>query len=152
MRDDSELDWGLLKASVGPRMRLVRNALVARSIAVSEPFDLPTGSLTVLALISANAGSSQSLIARKAGIAEPALVGIIDQLEDRGFVKRVRSEKDRRRNDIILTKEGERVMTSLFAEVHSIEEPIRQELGERDFARFCEFLDRAVIALDQGPD
>ena len=44
------LDWGILEGSVGPRVRLLRNALSARSIAVSAPHGLPTGSLTVLAL------------------------------------------------------------------------------------------------------
>ena len=54
------LDWGILEGSVGPRVRLLRNALSARSIAASAPHGLPTGSLTVLALIAANPGSSQA--------------------------------------------------------------------------------------------
>ena len=39
------LDWGILEGSVGPRVRLLRNALSARSIAVSAAQGLPTGSL-----------------------------------------------------------------------------------------------------------
>ena len=78
------LDWGILEGSVGPRVRLLRNALSARSIAVSAPHGLPTGSLTVLALIAANPGSSQTALASRAGLNKSALVGIIDQL-GRGF-------------------------------------------------------------------
>ncbi|MEO6041112.1 MAG: helix-turn-helix domain-containing protein, partial [Croceibacterium sp.] len=69
-----ELDWGILAGSVGPRVRLLRNALGARSIAASQPHGLPTGSLTVLALIAANPGSSQTGLARRAGINKSALV------------------------------------------------------------------------------
>ena len=46
-----KLDWGILAGSVGPRVRLLRNVLSARSIVVSAPYELPTGSLTVLALL-----------------------------------------------------------------------------------------------------
>ena len=145
----SDMEWGLLEDSVGPRLRLVRNALVTRSIAVSEPYHLPTGSLTVLALISANVGCSQTLIARKAGIAEPALVGIIDQLEERGLVRRTKSTKDRRRNDIVLTQDGESRMSSLFEAVRHIEDPIRKEIGEKAFAQLCRLLDQAISSLEE---
>ena len=37
-------------------MRLLRNYLQSRSIAVSEPYGLPLGSLTVMSLIAANPG------------------------------------------------------------------------------------------------
>src|SRR5690606_6393166 len=91
-RQGEALSWGVLDGSVGPRVRLLRNVLSARSIAVSAPFGLPTGALTVLALISANPGSSQSALAGRAGLNKSALVGIIDQLEALGLAARARSE------------------------------------------------------------
>ena len=84
------LDWGILAGSVGPRVRLLRNALTARSIAASASYGLPTGSLTVLALIAANPGSSQSALAKRAGLNKSALVGIVDQLEAKGLAARAR--------------------------------------------------------------
>ena len=102
------LDWGILEGSVGPRVRLLRNALTARSIAVSAPHGLPTGSLTVLALIAANPGSSQSALARRAGLNKSALVGIVDQLEQRGLAARDRVGGDRRRYQVSVTPAGER--------------------------------------------
>src|SRR6188768_3598761 len=104
------LDWGILEGSVGPRARLLRNVLTARSIAVSAPQGLPTGSLTVLALIAANPGSSQSALAQRAGVNKSALVGIVDQLESKGLAARDRSASDRRRNQITVTAEGEAAM------------------------------------------
>lgn len=142
------LDWGLLAGSVGPRVRLLRNALSARSIAVSAPHGLPTGSLTVLSLVAANPGSSQTALAQRAGLNKSALVGIIDQLEQRGLIGRNRSTTDRRRYGVTVTAEGKRVMQTLFAAVDAEEGPIRDALGEADMELLLRLLDRAIVALE----
>ena len=142
------LDWGILEGSVGPRVRLLRNALSARSISASAPHGLPTGSLTVLALIAANPGSSQTALARRAGLNKSALVGIVDQLEQRGLVERGRAESDRRRYQVSVTAEGERAMQALFALVDREERPIRDALGKRDMIALLALLDRAIAALE----
>ncbi len=125
----------------------MRNSLNAASITVSEPFGLPTGSLTVMALVAANPGSSQAALAEQAGITGPSLVGIIDELEKRGLVARERSAEDRRRNMLVLSAKGQETMDALFAEVTDIEKPIRDELGEKDMARLTQLLDKAVNAV-----
>ena len=142
------LDWGLLDGSVGPRARLLRNALSARSIAVSAPHELPTGSLTVLALIAANPGSSQTALARRAGLNKSALVGIVDQLEKRGLVQRDRVASDRRTYQLAVTPEGELTMKALVALVDREEAPLRDALGTRDLAMLLALLDRAIAALE----
>ena len=143
-----KLDWGILDGSVGPRARLLKNALSARSIAVSAPHGLPTGSLTVLALIAANPGSSQTALAGRAGLNKSALVGIVEGLEQRGFVDRDRAASDRRRYRVSVTAEGEQAMRALFALVDSEEQPIRDALGKRDMITLLALLDRAIEALD----
>lgn len=142
------LDWGLLAGSVGPRVRLLRNALTSRSIAVSAPQGLPTGSLTVLALVAANPGRSQTALANRAGLNKSALVGIIDQLEQRGLIARDRSASDRRRYGVTVTAQGKQVMESLFAAVDREEAPIRDALGATDMAMLLALLDRATGALE----
>jgi DNA-binding MarR family transcriptional regulator len=148
--EPEDLSWGILDGSVGPRVRLLRNGLSVRSIAASAPFGLPTGALTVLALIAANSGSSQSALARRAGLNKSALVGIIDQLEAKGLAARVRSESDRRRYRLTATPAGELMIDTLFAEVSREEAPIRDALGARDMATLLALLDRAIAALGGG--
>ena len=143
-----DLAWGILAQSVGPRVRLLRNVLGARSIAVSAPSGLPTGSLTVLALVAANPGSSQVALARRAGINKSALVGIVDQLEQRGLIARDKSDADRRRNDVRVTPQGEQAMKELFAAVTREEGRIRDALGTRDLNELLALLDRAIAALE----
>ena len=144
------LSWGLLEGSVGPRVRLLRNVLSARSITISAPYGLPTGSLTVLALIAANPGRSQSALAGRAGLNKSALVGIIDELEIRGLAARTRSETDRRRYGLTVTPEGERTIDTLFAAVTRGEAPLREMLGPQSMAQLIDLLDQAIAALDGG--
>lgn len=145
-----ELSWGILDGSVGPRVRLLRNVLSARSISVSAPYGLPTGSLTVLSLVAANPGSSQTALAHRAGINKSALVGIVDELERRGLAARDRSSDDRRRNSLSVTDEGRQAMDALFAQVTQEEASVREALGEKDMAALLALLDRAIAALEQG--
>jgi DNA-binding MarR family transcriptional regulator len=142
------LEWGILAGSVGPRVRLLRNALAARSIAASAPHGLPTGSLTVLALIAANPGSSQSALAKRAGLNKSALVGIVDQLEAKGLAARGRSASDRRRNQVTVTAEGQAAMQALFVAVTTEEGPVRDALGLADLEVLLALLDRAIAALE----
>lgn len=135
---------------MGPRVRLLRNVLSARSISVSAPYGLPTGSLTVLSLVAANPGSSQTALAHRAGINKSALVGIVDELERRGLAARDRSSADRRRNSLSVTDEGRAAMDALFAQVTQEETAIRDALGARDMAQLLDLLDRAISALEES--
>jgi DNA-binding MarR family transcriptional regulator len=141
-------EWGQLAGSIGPRIRLLHNVLAARSIAALEGYGLPTGSHTVLSLIAANPGSTQTELAEAAGLNKSALVGIVDELEKRGFAARVRSPSDRRRNHLTVTPEGEAEMKAMFARVDPGEVSIREALGPRDHALLLNLLDRAYAALD----
>jgi DNA-binding MarR family transcriptional regulator len=141
-------EWGQLADAVGPRVRLLRNALAARSIAALEEFGLPTGSLTVLSLIAANPGSSQTALAKAAGVNKSALVGIVDELEKRGLAARDRSSNDRRRNNLTVTSEGEATMKAMLARVAVAEGQVRDALGPKDHTKLLELLDRANTALD----
>jgi len=144
----TSLGWGILSGSVGPRARLLRNVLSARSISVSAPYGLPTGSLTVLSLIAANPGSSQTALAHRAGINKSALGGIVDELEKRGMAARDRSSTDRRRNSLSVTDAGRQAMDTLFEQVTREEASIRAALGEKDLAQLLLLLDRAIDALE----
>lgn len=141
-------EWGQLAGSVGPRIRLLHNLLAPRSIAALESFGLPTGSHTVLSLIAANPGSTQTELAEAAGLNKSALVGIVDELEKRGFAARGRSPDDRRRNHLTITPEGEAEMKAMFASVDPGEAEIREALGPRDHALLLDLLDRTYAALD----
>ena len=63
---------------------------------------------SVLTVIGANPGLSQMAVAQRLGIERARLVHLLDSLEERKLVKRVRSKTDRRSHALHLTAQGER--------------------------------------------
>lgn len=145
-----ELSWGVLSSAVGPRTRLLRNLLRMRAAMVTEPYGLPSGSLTVLSLISANKGCSQSALADRSGLFTTNVSNIVNELEDRALVRRVRSKQDRRFKTVVLTEEGCDLMETLRGKIGAIENSITAEFDDQEMVQFIEFLDRAVAALTKG--
>jgi DNA-binding MarR family transcriptional regulator len=67
---------------------------------------LSSRSYFVLSGIDQQAPPSQQELARLLSIDPTTIVAMVDELERAGFVNRVRSSADRRRNELILTGEG----------------------------------------------
>ena len=145
-----ELSWGVLSSAVGPRTRLLRNLLRMRAAMVTDPHDLPAGSLTVLSIVSANEGCCQSALADRSGMFTTNVVNIVNELEDRALVRRVRSKQDRRFKTVVLTQEGCDLMETLQNQIAAIEDSIAREFDDGEMVRFIEFLDRAIGALTKG--
>lgn len=146
------LDWGRYSRSVGPRVRLLRNLLTSRGVAALADFGLPTGSLSVMVLIEANEGCSQTELARTTGLTKSGLVGIVDELEKRGFAARDRSPNDRRRNKLYLTDAGRAQLDLMVPAAVAQEAPIRAALSEAELDQLVELLERTFSALTDPPD
>ena len=70
--------------------------------------------------------------------------GVIERLEQKGWVDRVVSERDRRARVLSLTAEGERILQALVPVVRNLQDEILQALGEADRARFLKLARQAV--------
>jgi DNA-binding MarR family transcriptional regulator len=146
------MDWGELRTGVGTIIRLLRNELTARILEAYAPFGLRSGALSTMALIKANPDCSQSEIAREVAMDDSAMVAIIDDLERQGLARRTRSTKDRRRNSLSLTAEGEDVMAKMVEAAMRVERPVREALSEKEFATLLDLLRRSYDALMASPN
>lgn len=68
------------------------------------------GQLSLLGLIEGNPGIGVAELASREGTAMPSVCSHIDRLEASGLVTRRQAERDRRRVDLEVTPEGQRVL------------------------------------------
>lgn len=145
------MDWGELSHAVGTVVRLLRNDLTTRIVDAYAPFGLRSGALSTMALIKANPDCSQSEIAREVAMDDSAMVAIIDDLEARGLARRSRSTRDRRRNSLSLTPDGERVMAEMIGRAMAVERPIHEALSEQELKTLMALLRRSYNAMLATP-
>ena len=72
----------------------------------------------------------------------PSMVGILDRLEKKNLIGRLRSTKDRRHVHIIPTKKGRALMEHMMPMVERIHDDFMQRLTESEWAEFNRILDK----------
>lgn len=75
-----------------------------------------------------------------------SLTGLVDRVERRGLVERVRDSCDRRAWQVRLTGEGEQVATASHDEVTARLERLADDLTDEDRGRLCDAVARIIGA------
>ena len=70
--------------------------------------------------------------------------GVIERMEQKGWISRVVSDRDRRARELSLTAKGKRVRSALLPIVQDLQDEILQPLSGSDRARFLK-LARQVV-------
>jgi DNA-binding MarR family transcriptional regulator len=100
------LSLGELEGLLGFHLRLAQAALYRDFTIALAKLDLTQRQFATLELVRANPGASQAHLAGALALDRPAMMAVIDRLEQRGLVVRERSVSDRRRQEIRLTEAG----------------------------------------------
>lgn len=106
----------------------------------------------VLRLVGRTPGLSQRSLADRLGAVPSRVVPLIDSLEARGLVARVRSKSDRRNYELRLTAEGRKMLVALrgIAEQHEAE--LLAPLTSEQSAQLGNLLARLASAHALDPD
>jgi DNA-binding MarR family transcriptional regulator len=112
------------------------------------PIGLDPRSALVLRHVGADEGRTQASLAASLAVPPSRIVGIIDELEQRGLLERRANPSDRRAHALWLTSGGRKVLEEVMAVSRAHELDICAGLSEADRRRLIELL--AVIAAEQG--
>jgi len=123
------IDLGVLDEHLGYLIRRFQVWVFQDFIRTLTPVDIRPAQYSVLVVIGANAGLSQSDIADTLGIERARLVRLLDRLEKRGLTRRLPSPRDRRSHALQLTAEGQKVLKRAKALAAEHEARLIEKLG-----------------------
>ncbi len=107
-------------------------------------FDLTSVQFAALDAIHAHPGIDQAGVAQLIAYDRATIGGVIDRLEQKGWIRRVVSERDRRARELSLTAEGRRVLAALLPIVRGLQDEILEPLTVSDRVRLLKLLRQAV--------
>lgn len=128
-------------------LRGVMRAVKAEAAETYAELDLGSTQASLLRHLDAQARVSQAELARLT-LTAPTLTGrALDPLVERGWVKRTRSEEDRRQYVLELTPAGQRARERVVTAREGIIRRITSALDARDVADFARIAGKILAAL-----
>jgi len=112
------------------------------------PLQLSPPHAGILRALAKSAGLSQQELASMLRIHSSRLVGLLDELETRGFVERQENEDDRRTYALHLTEEGRAILGEIGRVARERQESLLASIGKDEREHLADLLQR--IADEQG--
>src|SRR6185295_17629225 len=95
--------------------------------------DLRPGHSAVFMHIDRRSGTRLTELARRARVTKQGMMLVVDDLESRGYVRRVPDPDDARAKVVKLTARGRRYVAEARREMAALEGRARRDLGERRY-------------------
>jgi DNA-binding MarR family transcriptional regulator len=150
IQENAEISLGRLGDYLGFRLRRVQNQLSRDFSVKTRALNLRAGMFSALEIIAANPGISQILLSLEVGLDKSAMVPLIDELEARGWIARVKSARDRRRNELSITSSGQETLDWLFVELAETEETGLAALSSEERVTINRALDKIYHLYVRG--
>jgi DNA-binding MarR family transcriptional regulator len=123
---------------------LMRKALDERLSA----YHLTTSQFEILGYLYAEPPVEQQLLQQRSGVTSATLTGLLDKLEQRGYIVRALSAADGRAKVVALTPAGNELFAQLIDVFHEFEQAMLKGFSLSERALFTDWLQR--IALNLG--
>jgi len=139
----STVGEGVLDAVIGYRLakaRVVTNELFLRHI--GGPFNVRPVEYSLLMLLAANDGLTPKQLSRALALPAPNLTVLLDRMQSRALIDRLRSPVDRRSQQVRLTPAGARFASDLAAGTPAMEAELQGSLSAGERAMLLELLDK----------
>ena len=133
--------------NLGPLARVLGFRLRRAQLVVYEDFQrdapvpqLAPGQLGILVIIDENPDKTQQQLCEGIGVDKSTFAISLDRLADRGLLRRVRSEDDRRRNSLRLTAKGKATLEAMLVHVERHERRVFAKLSAVEREQLMELL------------
>ena len=141
MEEQPELNTEFLQKLIGFHLRRAMMELRSNFQHASEDRIRPALA-GLMQLVASNHGASQVELSKVLHINKATLVALIDSAESAGWLKRERSNTDRRRHEVTMTPKGEKVVAKLAAQTIRSEEKFRRRFTDQELTTLIEYLQR----------
>lgn len=137
--------------SVGYLVRVLHQSLQRHIDVCMQPQDLTAMQWGPLFLMAQGKGDTAALLAREAGTDAGAMTRMLDRLEAKGLVRRIRSEQDRRVVHLALTADGQRAAQQIPQGLCSVLNHHLQGISPRELDQLKDLLRRMIRNGQQSP-
>lgn len=137
---DSEATLDALAGHAGYAVRRFQIWIFQDFIRTLAAVDIKPTQYSVMTVIGANPGLSQMAVAKRLGIERARLVHLLDSLEHRDLVSRVRSATDRRSHALHLTPRGKASLSKFKRLAAEHERHVSEKIGEENRERLLQIL------------
>lgn len=104
--------------------------------------DLRPSFLEILAYICEHDGAQIKQVGQACGLKKQTMTSHLNELQKRGYIKRVNSDRDRRAQLIKLTEYGEQFKLNFTESLRDLEERYRGQIGQVELERVMQALNR----------
>ncbi|MDR0368777.1 MAG: MarR family transcriptional regulator [Bacteroidales bacterium] len=122
---------------------------VFRKKMVAFPIDLPPEAFGILMIVGCHQDVIQQDIAALAKKDKSAVLRQIDLLERKSLVKRKEDSNDKRKNRIVTTKEGKKIIKMLAEREHELFLSLSQGIDAKEMATFVKVLDTLKLNAEK---
>lgn len=136
------LNFDELDRVLGFHIRQAQGTMHRRFIEALSAVDLTQKQSGALWLVGANPGASQIGIGNALRMDRATTMAIIDKLEARDLVVRQRSTVDRRRHELYLTPEGQKLLVKVKKLVKDHERSFSERFSDDELATLVDLLRR----------
>jgi DNA-binding MarR family transcriptional regulator len=131
-------------------LKRLGHAVKERAMESYEEVGLHPYHHAILLVLAEGSRETQGSIADALGYDRGQLVGLLDELEERGFVERRRDPNDRRRHLVRLTPDGKRTLRRLRILAGEIDDDFLAPLGKEERATLHALLLRLAQKQEPG--
>ena len=130
---------------VGFRLRAAQLVMYDDFLREAPVLGLTPGQFAIMLLVEHNPGLTQQSLSDGIRIEKSTLVVRLHRLEERGLLRRVRSNNDRRSNVLEVTAEGKKALRSMITFVRQHEDRVLSELKASERQQLLKLLSKVML-------